>query len=101
MWDWYAQSKECLAFLKDVPAGSVLAFENHQSLAQTDWLQLGWILRELIAPSTMLFCDTKLKLFSEKKDSELSVRLAEATKIPVVVSSLVVSSTTNFPLLQE
>lgn len=82
MWDWYEQSKECYAFLRDVPNGSVLAQEDYRTFRESEWFQRGWTLQELLAPPSVLFLDLNWQLFGDKTDMKLSEVIAAITKIP-------------------
>ncbi|KAF1972086.1 HET-domain-containing protein [Bimuria novae-zelandiae CBS 107.79] len=50
MYQWYAESYVCIAYLDDVDA-----FED---VRNSDWFRRGWTLQELIAPERLLFYNT-------------------------------------------
>jgi hypothetical protein len=59
MWEWYAKSAICYAFLNDVP-GHLLDLERTDSdglaeFAKSKWFDRGWTLQELIAPQRVVF----------------------------------------------
>jgi len=71
MYLWYSCSKICIVYLQDVPQRSML---------DSEWLDRGWTLQELIAPKVVSFFDhhwtpiaTKLEIISS---------LSRKTRIP-------------------
>lgn len=53
MFKWYADAKVCYAYLSNV-----FTTKDFQSgLSSSKWFTRGWTLQELLAPSTVIFCD--------------------------------------------
>ncbi|KAK7747619.1 hypothetical protein SLS62_009030 [Diatrype stigma] len=82
MYQWYAQSGVCIAYLSDL---------DRTELGPCRWFERGWTLQELIAPSKVLFynkdwkyCGSRngFRVDNKHKPSEdLSVRIAEISSI--------------------
>lgn len=73
MFEYYARSHICFAYLADLVAGS-------DNMGACRWFSRGWTLQELIAPGDLVFCDQTWKPFAAK--SELVDVLAEITRVP-------------------
>ena len=76
MYRWYAESKQCIAYLQDVHTGGKL-------LEDSEWFDRGWTLQELIAPKNMTFYDRDWSIIGTK--AALVERLSSKTKIPVSI----------------
>ncbi|EFW99510.1 het domain containing protein [Grosmannia clavigera kw1407] len=65
MFQWYAQSEVCYAFLSDVDGAAVRAEQQIESavpdvakvLGRSRWFKRGWTLQELLAPDEVVFVD--------------------------------------------
>jgi hypothetical protein len=73
MFEYYARSHICFAYLADLVPGS-------DDMGACRWFSRGWTLQELIAPGDLVFCDQRWKPFAAK--SELVDVLAEITRVP-------------------
>jgi len=74
MFQWYAQSQVCYAWLDDLKAHQAI-----ESFASCRWFSRGWTLQELIAPRKVEFYDEAWILRGTKAD--LSDELQKATGI--------------------
>jgi hypothetical protein len=59
MYQWYAKSKVCYAYLDDVV--------SERNLHKSEWFTRGWTLQELIAPSSLLFLTSKWEELGNKE----------------------------------
>lgn len=73
MFEYYARSHICFAYLADLPPGS-------EDLSSCRWFARGWTLQELIAPGDLVFCDQTWKPFAGK--SEIVDVLVDITRVP-------------------
>jgi Heterokaryon incompatibility protein (HET) len=73
MYEWYANSKVCYAYLSDVDIGTNEDFLNSR------WWKRSWTLQELLAPTTVEFFDTKWVSIGFK--AELAKHISEKTGI--------------------
>jgi hypothetical protein len=71
MFMWYRESKECVVYLQDVPT---LKFED------SEWLDRGWTLQELIAPNSITFFDQNWRRIGTKRS--LLSQIRQKTGIP-------------------
>jgi hypothetical protein len=53
MFDWYAASVVCYAYLSDV-----IEADGHASFEKSRWFTQGWTLQELLAPTDVVFFDS-------------------------------------------
>ena len=78
MYQWYARSDVCYAFLPDVPAE-----EDHRSegsrFRSSRWFKRGWTLQELIAPVEVVFLSQDWKFIGSKES--LAGLVTEITNI--------------------
>jgi len=58
MFQWYAEADMCYAYLSDVKASADLIVKDSE-LAKSRWFTRGWTLQELIAPSNVIFYESK------------------------------------------
>ena len=79
MFRWYAEAAECYAYLSDVRWDKGLDFPA--SFKQSGWFTRGWILQELLAPSSVIFYDVKWNRIGCKK--ELLREISDVTGIGV------------------
>ena len=79
MFRYYALSKLCYAFLRDVPTE---AFHDRSSASfeNSEWHRRGWTLQELVAPRTVLFLSSSWECVGSKAD--LAEELERITSIP-------------------
>jgi hypothetical protein len=56
MWKWYRDSKRCIAYLPDVESDGIL--DKWTEFNLSEWFTRGWTLQELLAPSTVTFCNS-------------------------------------------
>ncbi|KAF5490645.1 putative transporter [Colletotrichum fructicola] len=59
MWAWYRHAQICYAYLSDVRSDSAHLGQGYKEFIQSRWFTRGWTLQELIAPSNVIFCNTK------------------------------------------
>ncbi|KAF2159006.1 hypothetical protein M409DRAFT_71348 [Zasmidium cellare ATCC 36951] len=62
MFVWYRGSDFCCVHLADVSCAS----GTEQAFIESEWFTRGWTLQELIAPTTVLFCDASWRLLGHK-----------------------------------
>ncbi|KAI0173833.1 heterokaryon incompatibility protein-domain-containing protein [Pestalotiopsis sp. NC0098] len=75
MFQWYAQSQVCYAFL-----GDCVGELSEELLASTRWISRGWTLQELIAPQSVIFFNRHWDRVGNRGD--LSKSLYNVTGIP-------------------
>lgn len=75
MYQYYARSNICFAYLDDVDDD----IQESQSLKGSCWFTRGWTLQELIAPRNLNVYSKNWKLLGDKES--LSAELAEASKV--------------------
>jgi len=78
MFNWYARSYRCYAFLEDV---SAIDFEG--DLSNSRWFTRGWTLQELIAPALVVFYDAAWTTFGTRRS--LATTIANVTRIDLAV----------------
>jgi hypothetical protein len=76
MFDWYARSKLCFAFLVDVPSND----GPLDNISHSRWWTRGWTLQELVAPSRLIFYAADWTLLGDR-DGELVGMVSETTGI--------------------
>lgn len=82
MWSWYADAKECYAYLSDVttpPPDRPLNSGNHKP---SKWFSRGWTLQELLAPRVIVFCNSDWDIIGLKQDPALLAEISNITSIP-------------------
>ena len=94
MFNWYANSEICYAYLSDVDAESIISFMDattesvvsiidatiEEQFYRSVWFKRGWTLQELIAPSGIQFFDHEWRNLGTKKS--LVTLIEEITTIP-------------------
>lgn len=66
MYTWYQNADMCYVYMRDFEAtGKRKRYEDY-AFRGSDWFTRGWILQELLAPSTVIFCDRNWKEFGTK-----------------------------------
>lgn len=72
MFKWYQKAQVCYAYLSDVASARQNPSDRYSDFRLTKWFTRGWTLQELLAPSSVEFCDcnwveigTKLSLQNE------------------------------------
>ncbi|KAI6043941.1 heterokaryon incompatibility protein-domain-containing protein [Pisolithus marmoratus] len=82
MYKWYANSKQCYAYLHDTVGGSWTYSWNdrREPVAIPKWFSRGWTLQELIAPKAVHFFDQRWEWIGDK--ARLAWILGEITRIP-------------------
>lgn len=76
MYQWYAQSDTCIAYLGDIARGQ-------HDFQCSKWFERGWTLQELIAPDRVDFYDSQWTLLGSRTD--LMAAISERTRIPPAV----------------
>ena len=74
MFNWYARSYRCYAFLEDVSA-----IDIEGELSKSRWFTRGWTLQELIAPPLVVFYDAAWTTFGTRRS--LAPTIARITRI--------------------
>jgi hypothetical protein len=74
MYQWYARSEVCYAYLSDVARGLGVKIERSQ------WFTRGWTLQELLAPRDVVFLDKDWQGLGHRNDAQ--TRIARITGIP-------------------
>ncbi|RDW58282.1 hypothetical protein BP5796_12212 [Coleophoma crateriformis] len=75
MYNWYANSAVCFAYLEDIDSS-----KGRELIRKSKWFTRGWTLQELIAPGQVEFFDRQWMLIGKKLD--LSSLLSDITSIP-------------------
>ncbi|SPO01201.1 uncharacterized protein DNG_03948 [Cephalotrichum gorgonifer] len=83
MFRWYEDAGLCIAYLEDLPIGTLQATEDE--LRPCRWFTRGWTLQELVAPHQVEFCDKDWNIRGNK--SELNDVLHNITVIDKAVLS--------------
>jgi hypothetical protein len=82
MFQWYAHSSICIAYLEDIPS-----IENHEEqvehMRNSPWFTRGWTLQELIAPQEVTFVSRDWLPIGTKAD--LAAIIEEITGIDAAV----------------
>ncbi|KAI1739137.1 heterokaryon incompatibility protein-domain-containing protein [Xylaria scruposa] len=73
MFQWYANSDVCYAFLADV--------SDVESIRKSRWFTRGWTLQELLAPRQVAFYSERWEFLGFKTDDTLQRQLLEASAI--------------------
>ena len=74
MFRYYARSRVCYAFLRDVPSAPSSDFEDRNSaFCRSQWHRRGWTLQELIAPKFLIFVSSQWDVLGTK--AELAVEV--------------------------
>lgn len=76
MYQWYAQTDICIAYLGDITQGQ-------HDFKSSEWFKRGWMLQELIAPIIMNFYDSQWTFLGCK--IQLLSEISERTGIPPTV----------------
>lgn len=84
MYRWYANAKQCYAYIHDATWDSWLYKDEVGTIhSSAKWFTRGWTLQELIAPEAVHFFDSKWNRLGDKK--QLASHLGGVTRIPVYV----------------
>ena len=88
MWDWYARSQICYAYLSDVPSETDIEVDV-SAFSSSRWFTRGWTLQELISPRKVQFYDEGWNCIGRKsrkiKDEKFVKLLSRVTKIDFYV----------------
>ncbi|KAF2211531.1 hypothetical protein CERZMDRAFT_43090 [Cercospora zeae-maydis SCOH1-5] len=79
MYHYYADSRICFAYLRDV-SPHLAPQQINKALESSEWFQRGWTLQELLAPKEVLFLDDSWEAIGTK--AQLSAVVRRATGIP-------------------
>ncbi|KAK1752181.1 heterokaryon incompatibility protein-domain-containing protein [Echria macrotheca] len=82
MFEWYALSRVCLAYLADYEDGGRLSGGDKNATNEflsSRWFERGWTLQELIAPSDVVFYDAGWNQIGQRKS--LAQPISEQTGI--------------------
>lgn len=67
MWTWYLNSTLCLAYLADIDGDQQRGSDGYvEKLDKSEWFTRAWTLQELLAPSTVLFYDSRWRFLGTK-----------------------------------
>lgn len=83
MYNLYAGSRECYAYLADAPALSHGRERVLQAMRQSDWFTRGWTLQELLAPSSVVFLTRHWEIIGSKWT--LAHEISTITGIPPAI----------------
>ena len=84
MFRYYARSRVCYVYLRDVPSVPSSDFEDRNSaFCRSQWHRRGWTLQELIAPKFLIFVSSQWDVLGTK--AELAVEVEQATGVPVEI----------------
>ena len=67
MFKWYREATRCYAYLSDVPDPTDPTLTVESAFSNSRWFKRGWILQELIAPSSVQFFSRTSELLRSKK----------------------------------
>jgi len=94
MYQWYANSKVCFAYLVDVKANDGMNRRetltrpprrvDHPPWMESRWFTRGWTLQELVAPPEVEFYSHSWKFLSTKKSSSWHIRNLTGIKMEVL-----------------
>ncbi|KDR77780.1 hypothetical protein GALMADRAFT_245882 [Galerina marginata CBS 339.88] len=79
MYQWYKSAAVCYVYLSDVQAGDDPS-DPDSSFSKSRWFTRGWTLQELIAPSSVVFYDSRWTEIGTKYD--LQENVSRITRIP-------------------
>jgi hypothetical protein len=80
MYDWYAASQVCYAYLENIERLDDTTDVNIKLLRNSTWFSRGWTLQELIAPKKVEFFDKDWKFLQNKQEGRSL--LSQITTIP-------------------
>ncbi|KAK4544766.1 hypothetical protein LTR36_004015 [Oleoguttula mirabilis] len=66
MWRYYANARECYAYLADVPSLDHGRDAVLRRLRSSDWFNRGWTLQELLAPPAFVFCNRAWEIIGSR-----------------------------------
>ncbi|KAL8725864.1 MAG: hypothetical protein Q9166_007085 [cf. Caloplaca sp. 2 TL-2023] len=75
MFNWYAESKVCFAYLVDVTS-TPDSSNFHDQVQRSRWFTRGWTLQELLAPSEVIFCNRDWITIGNKRDLKKDIQIA-------------------------
>lgn len=79
MYEWYQKAEVCFAFLQDIEKPVVMLDHSEGFIRTSQWLERGWTLQELLAPSRVKFYDRDWAFIGTR--GSLAVELSTATGI--------------------
>jgi hypothetical protein len=93
MFDWYAHSEVCYAFLADA------THDNKKSFHDSRWFTRGWTLQELIAPAVVIFYDKDWHKIGDRVS--LTDAIMSRTKIDKLTLSRQVAKMSNAEMIKS
>ncbi|KAL8954792.1 MAG: hypothetical protein Q9193_007081 [Seirophora villosa] len=75
MFNYYAESKVCFAYLADVTS-TPDSSDFHGQVRGSRWFTRGWTLQELLAPSEIIFCNRDWITIGNKRDLKNDIQIA-------------------------
>jgi len=66
MWKWYKCARECFVYLTDVHSLDHGPAAVRQRVMQSQWFTRGWTLQELIAPTSLVFCNNRWEIIGTR-----------------------------------
>lgn len=82
MFTWYRNAAVCYAYLSDIRP-RVYQWQSPPQFTSSQWFTRGWTLQELVAPSTVIFYNSKWQPIGTKED--LCDKIQERTGVPSAV----------------
>lgn len=103
MFQWYAASSICFAYLRDFnPSQFETMEELLQALTTSEWFDRGWCLQELLAPNDVTFFAGNWTVLGRKSGRRFLETpgwpVKEATLFPDEVVTFVISQRTGIPI---
>jgi hypothetical protein len=83
MFQWYSESKVCIAYLADVPDLSDTG-ERDSAIRTSKWFTRGWTLQELLAPYIVVFVSRSWTWIGTKTTLASLLHLVTGVEIPVL-----------------
>ncbi|KAI6085215.1 HET-domain-containing protein [Hypoxylon rubiginosum] len=86
MFQWYAKSKICYAYLSDVVTCSDVPQEElMRKFRKSRWFTRGWTLQELLAPSKLKFYTADWSQFGRREQSLIAAEISSVTSINTAI----------------
>lgn len=80
MYTWYRNADMCYVYMRDFEVTGKRKRNEDHDFRKSNWFTRGWTLQELLAPSTVVFCDRNWKEFGTK--TTLASQIQQASGIP-------------------
>ncbi|KAI1767889.1 HET-domain-containing protein [Hypoxylon sp. FL1150] len=82
MFQWYAESEECYAYLSDVATAKDIHWKELMlSFRRSRWFTRGWTLQELLAPKKLTFHAADWSPIGNREQSQVAREISSVTSI--------------------